>query len=118
MMLIGNKIDLPSENRQVTFRDGQEFAERNGMSFVETSALDSTGVSVAFQQLVQEIFWVQSQKEEEERERRRTLGMDGGSLLDHAEEKKQDNLNSSFKLNPYGPSQDHRKRGCCGGGLS
>lgn len=119
MMLIGNKIDLPSEHRQVTFRDGQEFAERNGMSFVETSALDSTGVSVAFQQLVQEIFWVQSQKEEEERERRRSLGMDGDSLLDPSEEKKQDsNANHSFKLNPYGPktSDGNRKRGCCGGG--
>ena len=99
------------------FNDATKFAERNGMSFVETSALDSTGVSVAFQQLVQEIFWVQSQKEEEDRERRRSLNMDGDSLLDGAnEEKKQE---QPFKLNPYGPkniTDGNRKRGCCGGG--
>jgi len=115
MMLIGNKIDLPADQRQVTFRDGQEFAERNGMSFVEASALDSTGVAVAFQQLVQEIYWVQSQKEEEERERRRSLGMDG--LLLEEEEKKKFNRNDSFKLNSYGPRPGmEKKKNCCVGG--
>ena len=43
---VGNKIDLP--NREVTTREASEFARDNGCFYMETSALDGTGVNQAF----------------------------------------------------------------------
>nr|XP_019596505.1 PREDICTED: ras-related protein Rab-17 isoform X1 [Rhinolophus sinicus] len=37
VMLVGNKVDL-GEKREVTFEDGKEFAERQNLLFMETSA--------------------------------------------------------------------------------
>ena len=45
-MKVGNKIDLP--NREVTTREASEFARDNGCFYMETSALDGTGVNQAF----------------------------------------------------------------------
>ena len=46
-ILIGNKCDLESE-RGITKEEGQAFANRNGMQFIETSAKMDTNVSEAF----------------------------------------------------------------------
>jgi Ras-related protein Rab-2A len=43
IMLIGNKSDLESK-RVVTYEEGQEFAEQNGLVFLETSAKDDSNV--------------------------------------------------------------------------
>ena len=48
IMLVGNKMDL-TEQRTVFVRDGRAFARKNGLAFIETSALDATGVDTAFQ---------------------------------------------------------------------
>jgi GTPase SAR1 family protein len=45
---LGNKCDL-STARQVTVEEATDFAKRHEMSFLETSALDSTNVTRAFQ---------------------------------------------------------------------
>lgn len=45
--LIGNKLDL-SHLRTVPIEEAKNYAEKHGMSFFETSALDSTNVEVAF----------------------------------------------------------------------
>ncbi|KAJ0783591.1 Ras-related protein Rab11D [Helianthus annuus] len=47
IMLIGNKSDLDSQ-REVSTDDAKEFAEREGLFFMETSALEATNVEPAF----------------------------------------------------------------------
>ncbi|WP_411027165.1 hypothetical protein, partial [Salmonella sp. s54925] len=39
------------------------FAEKNSLSFIETSALDSTNVEQAFQNILTEIYHIVSQKQ-------------------------------------------------------
>jgi Ras-related protein Rab-1A len=53
-LLIGNKNDLESE-RKVTTEEGKEFADSNGMKFIETSAKTADKVYEAFELLTQEI---------------------------------------------------------------
>ena len=50
-LLIGNKCDLESK-REVSFQEGKEFAEKNGMKFIETSAKTDQKVSEAFESFV------------------------------------------------------------------
>ena len=47
IMLVGNKSDL-SHRRVVSFEEGQEFANANGLLFLETSAKTSVNVDAAF----------------------------------------------------------------------
>ncbi|XP_062214019.1 ras-related protein RABA2a-like [Phragmites australis] len=61
VMLIGNKTDL-GHLRSVAQGDAAAFAEREGLSFVETSALDATNVDRAFQTLLTEIYRIISKK--------------------------------------------------------
>ena len=53
-LLIGNKYDL-EDKRKVTYQEGKDFAESNGMKFIETSAKDNTKVQEAFELLTSEI---------------------------------------------------------------
>ncbi|XP_078063083.1 ras-related protein Rab-25-like [Mustelus asterias] len=55
VMLVGNKTDL-SEIRAVPIEEAKSFAEKHKMLFMETSALDSTNVELAFQTVITEIF--------------------------------------------------------------
>ena len=55
IMLVGNKIDLEDE-REVATEDAKEFAEKEGLFFLETSALDATNVETAFVTVLTEIF--------------------------------------------------------------
>ena len=57
-MLIGNKCDLESK-REVSFQEGKEFAEQNGMTFIETSAKNDEKVSKAFEILVDDIISIE-----------------------------------------------------------
>ncbi|VDQ01255.1 unnamed protein product [Trichobilharzia regenti] len=52
IMLVGNKCDL-RHLRGVMTDEAKSFAERNGLCFIETSALDSTNVEEAFCQIIQ-----------------------------------------------------------------
>ena len=61
-MLVANKMDL-DEQRTVFVRDGRSFARKNGLAFIETSALDATGVDTAFQRILQEIYKMQMKKQ-------------------------------------------------------
>ncbi|KAL7749911.1 Rab GTPase ypt31 [Sorochytrium milnesiophthora] len=55
IMLVGNKSDL-RHLRAVPTEEAKKFAADNGLSFVETSALDSSHVETAFQQILTEIY--------------------------------------------------------------
>ncbi|KAF9972469.1 hypothetical protein BGZ73_004414 [Actinomortierella ambigua] len=57
IMLVGNKSDL-RHLRAIPTEDGKSFAQENGLMFIETSALDSTNVDVAFTDLLTEIYKV------------------------------------------------------------
>ncbi|MQL90537.1 hypothetical protein Taro_023132 [Colocasia esculenta] len=61
IMLIGNKSDLGTL-RNVPTEDAKEFAERENLFFMETSALDSTNVEPAFLTVLTEIYRVISKK--------------------------------------------------------
>lgn len=61
IMLVGNKCDL-KHLRSVATDDAQAFCEKEGLSFIETSALDSTNVEKAFQQILTEIYHIVSKK--------------------------------------------------------
>jgi len=55
VMLVGNKSDL-RHLRAVPTEEATAFAERNQLSFIETSALDSTNVEKAFTNILTEIY--------------------------------------------------------------
>jgi len=55
IMLVGNKNDL-KHIRAVREEEALKFAEKENLYFIETSALDSTNVELAFQTLMQEIY--------------------------------------------------------------
>ncbi|KAK6945520.1 Small GTPase [Dillenia turbinata] len=61
IMLIGNKTDL-KHLRAVATEDAQGFAEKEGLSFIETSALEATNVEKAFQTILSEIYRIISKK--------------------------------------------------------
>ena len=54
IMLIGNKSDL-EHRRVVSTEEGREFAERNGLVFLETSAKSAENVELAFIKTAQHI---------------------------------------------------------------
>ncbi|KAF8071169.1 YPTC6 [Scenedesmus sp. PABB004] len=61
IMLVGNKSDL-RHLRSVQTDDAQGYCEREGLSFIETSALESTNVEKAFHQILTEIYHIVSKK--------------------------------------------------------
>jgi len=62
IMLVGNKSDL-RHLRAVPTDEAKVFAEKNNLSFIETSALDSTNVETAFHNILTEIYRIVSQKQ-------------------------------------------------------
>ncbi|CAN6458331.1 unnamed protein product [Victoria cruziana] len=61
IMLIGNKTDL-KHLRAVATEDAHTFSEKEGLSFLETSALEATNVEKAFQTILSEIYRIISKK--------------------------------------------------------
>ena len=62
-MLVGNKLDLCEKNpgrRKISQELAREYADKNNMLFMETSAIEDLNVRDSFEQLVQEIYNVQS----------------------------------------------------------
>ena len=60
-ILIGSKNDL-EKDRKVTFEQGKEFADKNGMKFFETSAKESTNVKESFLTITEENFQLSQKK--------------------------------------------------------
>lgn len=61
IMMAGNKSDL-NHLRAVAEEDGHSLAEKEGLSFLETSALEATNVEKAFQTILTEIYHIISKK--------------------------------------------------------
>lgn len=61
IMLVGNKSDL-RHLRSVNTEDAGAYCEKEGLSFIETSALESTNVEKAFHQILEEIYRIVSKK--------------------------------------------------------
>ena len=55
-MLVGNKSDLEND-REITVNQAEEFAEKNCVAFIETSAKNSVNVEDAFKILVECFFY-------------------------------------------------------------
>ena len=55
IMLIGNKADL-EKRRAVSTEEGRQFAEKNGLVFMETSAKTAANVEEAFVQTARQIY--------------------------------------------------------------
>ena len=60
-MLVGNKSDL-KHLRAVNTEDAAAYCEKEGLSFIETSALEATNVEMAFQKILTEIYHIVSKK--------------------------------------------------------
>lgn len=54
-ILVGNKADLPEEQRKVTYDEAKEFAVESQMLWIETSAKHGTNVNQAFTALCEQI---------------------------------------------------------------
>ncbi|KAK3234455.1 Ras-related protein Rab-11A [Cymbomonas tetramitiformis] len=61
IMLVGNKSDL-RHLRTVNTEEASAFCEKESLSFIETSALESTNVELAFQQILTEIYNIVSKR--------------------------------------------------------
>jgi len=61
IMLVGNKSDL-KHLRAVPTEEAKAFSAENGLSFIETSALDASNVESAFQTILTDIYRIVSSK--------------------------------------------------------
>ncbi|KAK6121230.1 hypothetical protein DH2020_045004 [Rehmannia glutinosa] len=93
IMLIGNKTDL-KHLRAVATEDAQGFAEKEGLSFIETSALEATNVEKAFQTILSEIYRIISKKSLSSNEPAPTNIKEGKTLV-------------------VGPQETNTKKACC-----
>ena len=84
-ILIGNKCDLENE-RKVTFEEGKEFADINGMEFFETSAKTTTSVQEAFEKLAVEI--LNTYEKNRNSIRRKSFKINGSICIDSEPKKK------------------------------
>lgn len=104
-ILVGNKSDL-KEAREVPTAEGKALAEAQGLFFIETSALDSSNVTAAFQTVVKEIYNILSRKVMQSQELKVKdpdwMG-DGKTVVLQAEEE-----NQQEKVAPAA-----KKGGCC-----
>lgn len=61
IVLAGNKSDL-SHSREVSEEEGKNFAETEGLCFMETSALENVNVERVFLDMISKIHQITSQK--------------------------------------------------------
>lgn len=55
VMVVGNKSDLESK-REVSTEEASQYCAENGLSFIETSALNAINVEVSFERILTEIY--------------------------------------------------------------
>ena len=55
VIIVGNKCDLASE-REVTYEEGKEYAQKHGFHFYETSAKTGENVKTAFDDIFEQLY--------------------------------------------------------------
>lgn len=73
-ILVGNKTDL-KDAREVSTEEGKTLAEAQGLFFLETSALDKSNVSTAFETVVREIYNILTKKVRFSQEQKKPEGV-------------------------------------------
>lgn len=92
--IVGNKSDL--DNRQVTTGEAAEYAKKLGYFYMETSALNGSNVSEAFEKVIESIFdAVEALKKEKKRITPSELPGDSKTVQLDQQSPKGINLNSS-----------------------
>lgn len=66
-MLVGNKSDL-KHLRAVPTEEAASFAEKNNLSFIEASALDSNNVDTAFENVLKDVYGILNQIQSDNKE--------------------------------------------------
>ncbi|MCL7044966.1 hypothetical protein MKW94_011927 [Papaver nudicaule] len=66
IVLVGNKSDLV-DKREVDEEEGRDLAEKEGLCFMETSALENVNVEEAYLEMVTKIFEITSHKNVQEK---------------------------------------------------
>ncbi|XP_036277537.1 ras-related protein Rab-17 [Pipistrellus kuhlii] len=79
VMLVGNKTDL-SEEREVTFEEGKEFAESQSLLFMETSARLNHQVTEVFSAVARELLQRAERKEDQTRRGDARLTLNQGPM--------------------------------------
>jgi len=116
IMLVGNKMDL-NDQRTVFVRDGRSFARKNGLAFIETSALDATGVDTAFQRILQEIYKTQTKKQLKTQSKSGSGGGPTNTPSSAQNPSVARGQTISLTQQPdQSQQQGNRKGGCCAGG--
>lgn len=98
-ILVGNKSDL-KDAREVSTSEGKSLAEAQSLFFMETSALDSSNVTAAFQTVVKEIYNILSRKVMQSLEVKKPEPGNGKSVVLNADDKQ-------------GDGEQPTKAGCC-----
>ncbi|KAI4299499.1 hypothetical protein L6164_032957 [Bauhinia variegata] len=80
IMMAGNKSDL-NHLRAVSTEDAQSLAEKEGLSFLETSALEAYNVEKAFQTILFDIYHIISKKALAAQEAASTTGVPQGTTI-------------------------------------
>ncbi|XP_058111029.1 ras-related protein RABA6a-like [Magnolia sinica] len=101
IVLVGNKSDL-GHMRNVGEREGQDFAEQEGLCFLETSALENINVEEAFVQLITKIHNIKTQKSIEAKTSEATAPRAGQTIL-----------NSQTELLNIDKASATKRVGCC-----
>ncbi|KAJ7964588.1 Ras-related protein like [Quillaja saponaria] len=83
IMMAGNKADL-NHLRSVSAEDAQNLAEKEGLSFLETSALEAFNVEKAFQTILLDIYHIISKKALAAQEGALTTGLPQGTTINVA----------------------------------
>jgi len=96
IMLVGNKSDL-KHIRAVSTDEATAFSAANGLSFIETSALDASNVDVAFQTVVKDIYHIVS----------------SNAVLDRAPESIKPSQGDRITVGPTVDQGATAKSGCC-----
>jgi GTPase SAR1 family protein len=85
IILVANKSDL-SQSREVEKEEGKGFAEKEGLCFMETSALQNLNVEEAFLQMITMIHDIISQKSLEDNINGPKLSLPNGKEIHIADE--------------------------------
>jgi len=96
VMLVGNKSDL-RHLRAVETDEAMAFSEQHNLAFIETSALDASGVDTAFQRILTEIYRLMSRRNMAAEENANAPDLSAGQTISLSSDKQE-------------------RRNCCGGG--